>query len=257
MEGALKLGISACYFHADPNRAVFKGKTLLYLERSMSEWVASKGDLPFLIPDVCDPLRYAREMDALLLQGGSDLSPESYGEKPLKPEWSGDRVRDLYEMALVRAFVAQGKPVLGVCRGAQLLNVCFGGSLFQDIGTQKPGALTHRDWHTYDRLHHTVKTEPGSRLAQWMKCESFTVNTVHHQGLDRLGQGVVVEARCPDDGMVEAIRVEGAGAWVYGVQWHPEFVADAKGDVPALADGSPVLEAWLAAARESKKRKAP
>jgi putative glutamine amidotransferase len=248
----LKLGISACYFHADPGRAVFKGKTLLYLERSMSQWVASRGDLPFLIPDACEPSRYAAEMDALLLQGGSDLSPESYGEVPLKPEWSGDRVRDLYEMALVRAFVSLGKPVLGVCRGAQLLNVCFGGSLFQDIGTQQPGALTHRDWQAYDRLHHRVEAEPDSWLAGWMGRE-FTVNTVHHQGLSRLGKGVVVEGRCPEDGMVEAIRIEGVGAWVYGVQWHPEFVADARSDVPALADGAPVLDAWLAADREARR----
>jgi putative glutamine amidotransferase len=245
---ALKLGISACYFHADPQRAVFKGKTLLYLEQSMSLWAASRGDLPFLIPDGVAPERYADELDALLLQGGSDLSPESYGETPLRPEWKGDRVRDLYEMALVRAFAARGKPVLGVCRGAQLLNVCFGGTLFQDIGTQRPDARVHRDWNTYDHLHHEVKAEPASWLSRWMG-ESFTVNTVHHQGLDRLGHGVVVEGRCPNDGIIEAIRIEGQGSWIYGVQWHPEFVEDARAAVSALADGAPVLEAWLAEAR--------
>ena len=146
------------------------------------------------------------------------------------------------------ALLHRGKPVLGVCRGAQLLNVCFGGSLYQDIGTQRPNARVHRDWNTYDRLHHEVVAEPGSWLSGWMG-ESFTVNTVHHQGLDRLGHGVVVEGRCPNDGIIEAIRIEGQGGWIYGVQWHPEFVECAKGDVPALSDGAPVLEAWLAEAR--------
>ena len=76
-----------------------------------------------------------------MLHGGSDVWPGSYGEEPLKPEWSGDRVRDDYEIALLRAFVDAGKPVLGVCRGLQVINVAFGGTLYQDIDTQMPGQL--------------------------------------------------------------------------------------------------------------------
>ncbi len=252
----LNLGISPCYFHADPQRAIFKGKTLLYLEQSMAGWAASRGDLPFLIPDPMgteDSVdRYAESLDALLLQGGSDVSPESYGEKPLRNEWSGDRPRDVYEMKLVRAFAARGKPVLGICRGVQLLNVCFGGSLYQDIALQCPSARVHRDWDRYDRLHHAVRSEPDSWISGWMG-ESFTVNTVHHQALNRLGEGVLVEARCPEDGIIEAIRVEGQGAWIYGVQWHPEFAPGARQDVPELADDSPILEAWLEASAQRKR----
>src|SRR4051794_36792949 len=119
----LKIGFSSCFFHADPQRPVFKGKTLVYLEQSIAHWVMRVQAVAFMIPPIghdsavrLDDL--VREMDGLVLQGGSDVSPRSYGETPLKPEWSGDAIRDAYEVALTRTFMSQGKPVLGICRGA-------------------------------------------------------------------------------------------------------------------------------------------
>jgi putative glutamine amidotransferase len=139
----LKIGISACFFHPDPQRAVFKGKTLQYVEQEMAHWVMQKDAMALMIPSPEGDSRrpgsrvsvgdYARELDGLVLMGGSDVSPESYGEKPLKPEWTGDRIRDDYEIALLRSFIAAGRPVLGVCRGAQVINVGQGGTLYQDI----------------------------------------------------------------------------------------------------------------------------
>jgi putative glutamine amidotransferase len=99
----LKIGVSACFFHADPKRPIFKGKTLLYMEESMAHWIQSQGALPYLIPTAHQEggvrLRdYMIAMDGLILHGGSDVAPESYGEKALKPEWAGDFIRDQYEI---------------------------------------------------------------------------------------------------------------------------------------------------------------
>ena len=182
--------------------------------------------------------------------GGSDLWPGSYGEEPLDPRWHGDRVRDEYEMALARAFIAQGKPVFGVCRGLQLLNVAFGGTLWQDIATQRPEALKHRDPALYDRLFHRVDFEPGSRLAQLYAGQpGAVVNSVHHQGIKDLAREFVVEARAPDDGSVEAVRGQGPG-YVAAVQWHPEFHTGAN--APGLIDDAPLLADFRAACHAAR-----
>ena len=188
-----RIGVSACFFHADPQRAIFKGKTLLYAEESMLAWIMSGGALPVMLPrpafgvtieDLVD------SVDGLVLQGGSDMAPEHYGEEPARPEWSGDARRDQYEMQLVRAFLARNKPLLGVCRGAQVLNVTLGGTLFQDIETLHPGRRVHRNWEVYDQHAHELAIEPGSALARWYAgaARPPLVNSVHHQGLNRLGK---------------------------------------------------------------------
>jgi putative glutamine amidotransferase len=235
MAERLKIGISASFFHADPTRDIFKGKTLQYVEQSIAHWVQSGGALAVMIPSPegdtkrtapYDPptlADYAQWLDGLVLMGGAGLWPGSYGETALHPKWNGDRIRDEYEIALTKAFVAAGKPVLGVCRGMQLLNVAFGGTLYQDITTQHPGARVHRDASIYDQNLHSVNFVPGTRLAQlYPGTQSATVNSVHHQGIKDLARDFVVEARCPDDGIVEAFRWTGP-SFVAGVQWHPEF----------------------------------
>ena len=125
MNPRLKIGISACFFHADPARAIFTGKTLQYVEQSIAHWVMSGGALAVMIPSPIGDTRrgdvtladYATWLDGLVLEGGSDVWPGSYGETPLQERWSGDRVRDDYEKALAAAFIAERKPVFGVCRG--------------------------------------------------------------------------------------------------------------------------------------------
>jgi len=187
-----------------------------------------------------------------VLMGGTDLWPGSYGESPLQEHWQGDRVRDAYEMALARAFVAEGKPVFGVCRGLQLLNVAFGGTLWQDIATQRPEAIAHRDPVRYDQLFHRVDFEPGTRLAGLYAGQpGATVNSVHHQGIKVLAPDFVVEARCPDDGTIEAVRWAGAAAYVAAVQWHPEFHAGVS--EPGLIDDAPLLADFRAACHATRK----
>ena len=263
-EQRLKIGISACFFHADPNRPIFTGKTLQYLEQSIAHWVMSSGAMAVMIPNPVGPEQrdmqqrgdvtldhYAQWLDGLVLEGGSDVWPGSYGETPLQEKWNGDRVRDEYEKALVTAFGRVGKPVFGVCRGLQLLNVAFGGTLYQDIGTQRPEAQVHRDAAIYDRNFHQVNFVPGSTLAGlFPQAGSAKVNSVHHQAVKDLAPDFEVEARSSDDGIIEAIRRKpGAGlSYVAAVQWHPEFH---RADLGTL-DDMPILEDFLSAARAAQ-----
>ena len=255
MSEPLKLGVSACFFHADPSRPIFTGKTLQYVEQSVVQWVMSQGDLAVMVPAPEPASRmaeYARWLDGLVLMGGSDLWPGSYGEQPLQERWQGDRVRDEYEMALAREFVALGKPVFGVCRGLQLINVAFGGTLWQDIATQRPDARPHRDAALYDRLFHAVEIEPGTRLAQlYAGQRRAVVNSVHHQGIKDLAPDFVVEARCPDDGTIEAVRWKGDQAYVAAVQWHPEFHMGLA-EPASLIDDAPLLADFRAACRAAQ-----
>jgi putative glutamine amidotransferase len=252
-----KIGISACFFHADPARPIFTGKTLQYIEQSVAHWLMAGGALPVMIPSPAQAMQhsdvaladYAQWLDGLVLMGGSDVWPGSYGETPLKPQWSGDRIRDEYEIALTRAFVAEAKPVLGLCRGLQLLNVAFGGSLLQDIGTQRAHALTHRDAALYDRNFHQIAFEPGTRLASlYPALTEAKVNSVHHQAIKDLAPGFVVEATAPADGIIEAVRWTGP-SFVAAVQWHPEFHDPEDGSV---LDDSALLQDFMAAVQHAR-----
>ena len=252
----LKIGISACFFHADPARPIFTGKTLQYVEQSVAHWAMSSGAIAVMIPSPAGDTQkgdvtladYADWLDALILEGGSDVSPTSYGETPLQPKWSGDRIRDDYERALLAAFAERGKPVLGICRGLQLMNVAFGGTLLQDIGTQRPGAREHRKAEIYDRNVHPVEFVKGTRLAELFEgVDAAVVNSVHHQAVKDLAPGFVVEARCPADGMIEAIR-RPEGSYLAAVQWHPEFHRRGEGTL----DDAPLLADFLTAARAAK-----
>lgn len=254
----LKIGISACFFHADPVRPIFTGKTLQYVEQSVAHWVMSTGALAVMIPNPAgDTYRgdvtlghYAQWLDGLVLEGGSDVWPGSYGEQPLQERWSGDRVRDGYERGLLEAFDALGKPVFGVCRGLQLMNVAFGGTLYQDIATQRPEARAHRDATLYDQLFHEIEFLPGSDLAGVLGgLTRAKVNSVHHQSIKALAPGFVVEAWSPEDHTIEAIRRTG-GSYMAAVQWHPEFH---RNDLGTLDDG-PILNDFLSAVQAAKNR---
>jgi putative glutamine amidotransferase len=258
MTERLKIGISACFFHADPARPIFTGKTLQYVEQSIAHWVMSTGALAVMIPNPAgDTGRgdatlgdFARWLDGLVLEGGSDVSPVSYGETPLHDKWNGDRIRDDYEKALAAAFIAERKPVFGVCRGLQLLNVAFGGTLLQDITTQRPGAASHREASLYDRHFHDVEFVPGSRLAElYPELPRARVNSVHHQAIKELAPGMVVEAVSAGDGLIEAVRRPG-DSYVAAVQWHPEFH---RADLGTL-DDTPILNDFLSAVRAAQPR---
>jgi putative glutamine amidotransferase len=252
----VKVGISASFFHADPARAIFKGMTLQYIEQNIAHWLMQRDVLAFMIPSPDGGTRregsrvtmaaYAREMDALVLMGGSDVAPQSYGEAPLDSRWAGDRIRDDYEIALFNAFVHARKPVLGVCRGLQLVNVALGGTLYQDIATQLPHALNHRDWSIYEKNAHATSIVAGSSLARlYPQTRVAKTNSIHHQAIKDLGRGLVVEAWSEPDRVIEAVRWTGS-SYVHAVQWHPEF--HPPGD-RSFIDDTPFLDDFLRHAR--------
>ncbi len=224
----LRIGVSACFMYPDPNRTVFGHKTLTYFEREMSRYLARPDVQPIMIPDLEGETmaNFLRDLDALVLQGGADMAPESYGEEPIENgRWRGDKYRDEYELALIDYFLKRGKPIMGICRGFQVLNVYFGGTLYQDIATQRPESIKHRDAVEYDQLNHEVDLVPGTFLdALYTNDPSRRVNSIHHQGVKDLGKDLKVLATCKEDGMIEAFTNTGTDpGQVIAVQWHPEY----------------------------------
>jgi len=256
----LKIGLSPRFLHKSPAELGFRGKALQFLEPSVAHWVMTGDALIFMIPSTetggmirrskLSAADYADALDGLVLQGGADVSPRSYGQETLHTEWEGDRLRDEYEISLLRGFMDRGKPVLGICRGAQLINVALGGTLWQDVGTLVPGASIHYDAEKYDENFHELRIEDDSALSRlFPSSDPFLVNSIHHQAVRELGHGLKVEARSDPDGLVEAIRWEGH-SYVFGMQWHPEFHAGREG----LLDCTPVLEEFLVEARGRRQR---
>ena len=220
------IGVSANRFAADPQRAVFKNMELHYAEANLVQSVYRAGGLPMIIPDLRSESaldEFVECLDGLLLAGGADVSPLSYGRKDFDPKWPGDKVRDDYEITLIKKAEKAGRPIFGVCRGLQILNVALGGTLYQDISTEKSDTLIHRDWDIYEQNVHGVKLEPGSWLAKLYGKPELKVNTIHHQGVRDLAPSLKATAVAPD-GVVEAVE-EKTGRWVRAVQWHPEWHA--------------------------------
>lgn len=243
----LKIGVSACFMYPDSKRVVFGKKTLSYVENDMAAYIAQEGVLPVLIPDLQEERLQGllREMDGFVLQGGNDLAPETYGEKPiLEGKWKGDPHRDQYELKILDFAVKADKPVLGICRGLQLMNVYFGGTLYQDNATQRQNAISHRDADLYDTVSHGVRFTPGKILDKvYPDVLNPRINTVHHQSIKDLGRDLEILAVCPEDGTIEAIGYLGAEEGkIMGVQWHPEFSASLKDEV---VDAQKLLNVFL------------
>lgn len=183
------------------------------------------GGLPLLIPLVEseDVLRaiYAR-LDGLLLTGGVDVDPAHYSEAPHPKLGEVDGPRDRVEIALTRWALADGLPVLAICRGLQVLNVAASGTLYQDIASQVGGAIEHTYYpdHPRDLIAHPVTIEPGSRLAAILGSTTLGVNSLHHQAVRDVAPGFAVTARAPDS-LVEALESMDH-PFALGVQWHPE-----------------------------------
>jgi putative glutamine amidotransferase len=257
--GRLKIGLSACFQHADPSRPLFTNKTLQYVEQSIAHWLMSAGAMVVMVPCPTGATargdtklaHYAEWLDGVVMHGGADVWPGSYGEVPLREAWMGDRIRDLYDLALVEAFEQAGKPIFGVCRGLQLINVAFGGTLFQDIETQHPNALRHRDPVSYDQNFHDIELVEGTRLSRMYPGVSHArVNSIHHQGIKDLASGFEVEAWSYPDRVPEAIRrVAGrtGGGYIAATQWHPEF--HRPGSTVSTVDDTAILDDFLGACR--------
>ncbi|MEN7549580.1 gamma-glutamyl-gamma-aminobutyrate hydrolase family protein [Rapidithrix thailandica] len=224
----IKIGVSSCLMYPDVERTVFGPKHLCYLERDMARYLAREEVMPWLIPDLEGKAleNFLSEMDGFVFQGGSDLAPQTYGEAPiLNGRWKGDAYRDTYELKIMEYAMKHEKPIFGICRGFQLMNVFFGGCLYQDIATQAPEARQHRDAIQYDQVHHEVALVKDKLLSSlYPGKEKAMVNSVHHQAVKSLGKDLDVLAYSLPDQLVEAFCWTGAQEGkVLGVQWHPEF----------------------------------
>lgn len=220
-----KIGVSSCFFHPDPERKVFGPKYLNYFERDMARFLSRADVMPILIPDLeKDHLeKFISQMDGFVFQGGSDMSPKSYNEPFLdEKKWPGDFARDQYELKIMKYAFEAKKPILAICRGFQVANVFFGGTLHQDISTNVQTTIEHRNAQSYDRVHHPVDVEANGLLAKLYQSKKITVNSVHHQCVKKLGDDLFIEAKA-EDGIIEAFSYEKNDQFVLAVQWHPEF----------------------------------
>ncbi|MGH8946663.1 MAG: gamma-glutamyl-gamma-aminobutyrate hydrolase family protein [Acidimicrobiia bacterium] len=190
-----------------------------------AEAVAEAGMTPLIIPNGQTPEEapaLVSLLDGLILSGGDDVDPDIYNSSP-ESSRGIDADVDRFEIALVEAAREQGKPVLAICRGLQLLNVALGGTLQQEVtaaGTPHELIEKGMDPEEVNARRHTVRFEDGSLMAQIYGGIEAKVNTLHHQGIGEIAPDLIVEGRT-DDGQVEAARCRGDW-WAVGVQWHPE-----------------------------------
>lgn len=220
------------------------------LPLAYSHQIASAGGIPVLLPPLPGVAGVVARLDGLVLSGGGDIDPAAYGAQ-VHPRTAGVRqARDEAEFALLAAAVSQGIPVLGICRGLQILNVAFGGTLHQHL-PELPGAHAHPPPLPGSFGSHPVRVAPSSLLGEILGAPPSPVQvpTAHHQGIDRLGRGLAATAWAAD-GLIEGIELargtdsDGAGGarahpFTVAVQWHPEAGADPR-----------LFHALIAAARE-------
>ena len=199
-------------------------KDSLWMLPGYLEGLREAGALSVVFPlsdDAAELSQLLSLCDGILFTGGQDVSPSLYGQTPLNGSVCCCEARDAMDRAVLRLAVEQKKPILGICRGLQLINVCFGGTLWQDLPTQHPSEIAHRQQPPYDRPSHTVQMEEGTPLAACLDLEELRVNSCHHQGIRRLGSGLRSMAVAPD-GLTEALYLPDY-PFLWAVQWHPEF----------------------------------
>jgi len=222
------------------------------LERAYTAAIVRAGCIPFYLP-VLDPLQadaVVSSLDGLLFTGGGDVDPTWYGRQPSPRLGKVDPEQDAWELALVRAGLAGSLPMLGICRGSQVMNVAFGGTLVQHL-PDEPDTVEHCVKEQCSAPVHRVRVDGRSRLAAVLGVESLGVNSLHHQAVEQLGAGLSPVAWA-EDGTVEAVEGTGASRMI-GVQWHPELLVDdasnaALFDWLALEAGQPAMAPVLATA---------
>lgn len=192
--------------------------------------VLAAGGNPIILPLVGDRpdlmVRYAELCDGFLFTGGEDVDPQRYKAARHPTVTRTSPQRDDLELGLFREARALGKPILGVCRGLQLINVALGGTLVQDIPSSIPYACTHvTKEEKWAEILHSVAISPGTILSQILGSPAAReVNSLHHQCIDRLGEGLVVSARSTTDDIIEGIESLSGSSWLVAVQWHPEVL---------------------------------
>lgn len=210
--------------YVSPTKASAPGLLGVVSDDDYAHGVQAAGGIPVVIPyldsdetvtALCDRL------DGLLLAGGEDVDPALWGDNP--EQWLGQVVpeRDDLEQQLIRRMLERQKPILGICRGAQILNVVLGGSLYQDLSHEWHGQIQHSQKARRNHLSHRVRIHPSSQLYQLLgQSSEIRCNSFHHQAVKELGNGLVAVA-WDEEGLVEAVE-HTTYKWVLAVQWHPE-----------------------------------
>jgi putative glutamine amidotransferase len=225
-------------------RRQWQGAARIGVNAAYVDSVAAAGAIPLVLPPTIAPehaLDALEGVDALLLSGGEDIDPAWYGMDPVAQLGAVDPARDWLEFALFAAARERGLPVLGICRGLQLVNVAMGGVLWQDLPSERPSAVQHDRADARDVRSHAVVITTGTRTADALGASELAVNSFHHQGVRTLAPGLVTTAQAAD-GLVEAFE-GGGGAWLLAVQWHPEEMhadphAPDRGLFAALAEAA-------------------
>jgi putative glutamine amidotransferase len=206
---------------------IIDGLPRVRLNEAYVNAVRSAGLVPIVLPPVD-----AKELDAVLdavqgvvLTGGEDIDPAEYGQRR-RPEVEAVHTRrDACEIALARRARERRLPTLAICRGIQVVNVAFGGTLIQDIPAQQPSGINHDQSKERAKRLHDVRVEKNSRLARALDATQLSVNSSHHQSVDRVAEGFKVTARAPD-GIIEGMETPDDEWWMLAVQWHPEELID-------------------------------
>lgn len=218
--------------------------------------ISEAGGLPVMLPLTCEPASVARALEAvdgLVVTGGQDVDPAVYGERGTEAlELCGElsRERDRMEAALVPAAIEADVPLLGICRGIQAVNAILGGTLWQDLPRQRPSDVEHHGLPPYEEPVHVVEVLDGTPLADALGAGEIPVNSYHHQAVRELAEGLRPMAFAPD-GVVEAVWRPGS-AFLWAVQWHPEFSHAVDG--PSRAIFSALVRAAADRAGERARR---
>lgn len=208
--------------------AVQPGITRTFVNTPYIDAVALAGGIPLLLPPVTDSaliFDQVRAVDGLILSGGPDIDPLLYKEEPLTNIGTVNHARDQYELQVVQAADKLKKPLLGICRGIQMINVVYGGTLYQDLADIDGCNIKHfQSVSQFNTLWHSIDIEPTSTLAQIIGKNELAVNSYHHQALKTVAPGFTVTAYAKDR-VIEAIERQG-NHFILGVQWHPELLAE-------------------------------
>ncbi len=211
---------------------------------SYMQAVLKAGGTPVLLPAVTDDAvieDHLQLVDGILISGGPDIDPQLFGEQPIPRLGAVNPLMDAYEMKLIQGALSMGKPMLGICRGVQVLNAAAGGTLYQDISTSFASPLKHRQEAPASFPTHKVKLTANTQLANLLGTTEILVNTFHHQSVATPAPGFVVNA-VAEDGVIEGIEST-AHPFVHGVQWHPEKMWN------AAYNYDPLFTAFIAAAK--------
>ena len=218
------IGITSDFHPGNHQGFSSRGEPTYFLRARYVDAVSDLGGIPFILPITDDPKLQAellRRTDGLLITGsGPDLDPRLYGERPTARFKIMSKQRSAFELGLAKQALKLDRPILGICGGLQLLNVAMGGSLIQDIATQMPGALTHRQETAATQVSHRVKITRGTHLYKILRTGMLKVNSSHHQAPKKLAPGWVVNA-VASDGIIEGLESP-RHRFAIGVQWHPE-----------------------------------